>query len=105
MTTKKTKSTIKKLEKISGVKLTLGTYLLSIRKGEDQTQLELADVLNITKQYLSDIENGRRIVSPKTAAEYARKLGYSEKQFIRLALQDLLDRDSLMYCVELKDVA
>jgi hypothetical protein len=35
------------------------------------------------------------------AAEFANKLGYSEVQFVRLALQDILERDHLHYIVEL----
>ena len=65
----------------------------------------VAKKLNISKQHLCDIERGRKPVSPKLAAEYALKLGYSEKQFIRLALQDELDRAGLLFSVEIKRAA
>lgn len=86
---------LKKLEDILGKKLTLGNLLLSIRQGDDLTQVEFAEKLGVSKQYLCDLEHGRRFASPKAAAEYARKLEYSEAQFVRLCLQDEIDRDGI----------
>lgn len=104
MTTKSkiTDKTLKDLEKITGSKLTLGKLLWAIRQAEDILQMDFAKVLNITKQHLCDIERGRKFVSPKLAAEYAEILGYSKEQFIRLALQDFLDREGLGVEVEIK---
>lgn len=97
MSTKKNinRSVIKKLESLAGEKLTLGSFLRSIRQGEEMSQVEFAACLGISKQYLCDVEKGRKFVSPKVAANYAEQLGYSEKQFIRLCLQDMIDRDGL----------
>ena len=39
------------------------------------------------------------------AAEYADTLGYSKNQFVRLCLQDLLDRDQLCMTVDIKEAA
>ena len=64
------------LEDLAGEKLTLGSFLHAIRKGEDLTQVEFAKVLNISKQDLCDIERGRRFVSPKAAARFANILGF-----------------------------
>lgn len=100
-----TKNTLKELEKITGGPLTLGKLIYSIRMSEEMTQVAFAKQLNISKQHLCDIEHGRKPVSPKLAAEYALKLGYSEKQFIRLALQDELDRAGLLFAVEIKRAA
>lgn len=86
---------LKKLEDISGKKLTLGNLLLSIRQGEDLSQVEFAEKLGVSKQYLCDLEHGRRFASPKAAADYAHKLEYSEAQFVRLCLQDLVNRDGI----------
>jgi transcriptional regulator with XRE-family HTH domain len=88
------------LEKKLG-RLTLGKLLRAIRLGEDETQDIFSDKLNMSKQQLSDIENNRKSVSPKAAAEYAKKLGYSQEQFIKLALQDGLARNGLFYEVDL----
>ena len=85
------------LEKLSGSPLTLAKLLRSIREGEAKTQTEFAETLGISKQHLSHIENGRKVVSPEWAARWALLLGYSEFQFLRLALQDQLRRAGLRY--------
>ena len=96
-----TEKTLKKFEKITGEKLTLGKLIWSIRKADDISQVDFAHTLKITKQHLCDIERGRKSVGPKLAAKYANILGYSEEQFIRLALQDLVDREGLNVEVEI----
>lgn len=100
-----TRNTLDKIEKITGGPLTLGKLIWAIRQSEEMTQVDFAEQLGISKQHLCDIEHGRKPVSPKLAAEYAVKLGYSEKQFIRLALQDELDRAGLPFEVEIKKAA
>lgn len=47
------------------------------------------------RAHLCDIEKGRKFVSPGRAAEFARTLGYSERHFVRLALQKLVDEAGL----------
>lgn len=84
---------IAKLESIAGERLTFGSMIKSIRLGEGMIQKDFAQLLGISKQYLCDIEKGKRCVSPKLAAKYAQILGYSKDQFIRLCLQDILERD------------
>lgn len=66
------------------------------------TQEEFSNLLGLSKQYLCDIEKGRRLVSPKMAAKYAKKLKYSENQFIRLCLQDILKRDGFNLIVSIE---
>lgn len=97
---KMTQKSLKKLEKITGTPLTLGKLLGAIREAEERSQVDLAEQLGITKQHLCDIEHGRKLVSPKLAATYADKLGYSKEQFIRLALQDTMNRDGLCFEIE-----
>lgn len=96
------KKLVNKLESITGERLTLGSLLKSIRLGEEMTQENFSSLLGITKQYVCDIEKGRRLVSPKLAAKYAKKLGYSKDQFIRLCLQDILERDGLHMVVSIE---
>jgi transcriptional regulator with XRE-family HTH domain len=105
MNTNKSAKSLELLESISKKKLTIGNFLYAIREGEELTQTAFAKQLKISRQYLCDIENGRRGVSPQMAFSFARRLGYSEKQFIRLALQDELDRQHLHFEVELKETA
>lgn len=104
MTTKRNlnKGVIAKLEAIAGERLTFGSLIKSIRLGEEMTQEEFAHLLGISKQYLCDIEKGRRCVSPKLASKYAKVLGYSEDQFIRLCLQDILERDGIHMVVSIE---
>ncbi len=105
MITKKTKASLEFIESITGSKLTFANNLLAIRQGEDMTQIEFAKQLGITRQYLCDIEHARRFVSPKMASEYAEILGYSKNQFVRLCLQDLLDRDGLGMIIDVQNAA
>ena len=90
------------LENLHGGPLTLAKLLRSIREGEALTQAALAGTLGISKQHLSHIENGRKVVSPERAARWAACLGYAESQFVRLALQDALHRAGLRYTVTVK---
>jgi len=101
---KMTNKTLQKIEKITGGKLTLGKLIWAIRKADDISQVKFATLLKITKQHLCDIERGRKSVSPKLAAKYAKILGYTEEQFIRLALQDLVDREGLNVKVEITKI-
>ena len=93
------------LEGLTGEKLSISNLILTIRECEGVSQAVFAKKLKITRQRLCDIEHGRSRISPKLAAVFARKLGYSESQFVRLALQDILDRDDLDYKIELQNAA
>lgn len=98
---KMTEQTLKEIEKITGTKLTLGKLIWAIRQGDNISQVEFAEKLNISRQHLCDIEHERKTISPRLAAEYAEILGYSAEQFIRLSLQDLVDRDGLNVQVDI----
>lgn len=99
---KMTNQSLKQLEKITGGPLTLGKLLQAIRQSEELTQSDFGGSLNISKQQLSDIENERKVVSPQLAASYAEKLGYSPDQFVRLSLQQMLDRAGLDLAIEIR---
>jgi transcriptional regulator with XRE-family HTH domain len=105
MITKDTQETLGYLENLMGQKLTLGSFILAIRQGEELSQVEFAKTLGVSRQVLCDIERGRRMISLKKAAEYADLLGYSRKQFVRLCLQDMIDRDHLGLVVEIENAA
>jgi len=83
-----TNSLIKKLNELVGKEESLGDNLKTIRLCGETTLKEFAEKLGVSVSYLSDIEHGRRFVSPKKAYEYAEKLGYSTAEFVRLAMQD-----------------
>ena len=107
MTTKKSTPKSDKsmefLENITNKKMTLGNLLWSIRECEEMSQVEFAKMLRVSRQYLCDVERGRRIVSTKAAADFAAKLGHSPIQFIRLAIQDELNKNGFHLDVEIHD--
>jgi plasmid maintenance system antidote protein VapI len=76
-------------------RLTLGKTVASIREGEEMSLAAFAVKLGTTAAKVSDIEHGRRHLGLRRAAEWARALGYSEAQFVRLALQEMVDEEGL----------
>ncbi|MFN0061580.1 MAG: helix-turn-helix domain-containing protein [Myxococcaceae bacterium] len=99
MTTKPKSRAIRQLEKVHGGPLSLGAFIASIREGEGWSLAEMAKKLKVTRAHIAAIEHGKP-VTPQSAARYAKALGYSEAQFVRLALQDSLHRAHLFYAVE-----
>jgi len=92
--------TMRFLENIAGRPLTLGGLLESIRLSEDMSQAEFSKKLRISPSHLCDIEKGRKVVSPERAARFAKILGRSERQFVRLALQELVNEAGLKMKVD-----
>lgn len=88
------------LESLVG-RLTLGKTIRSIRQGEEESQIQFAQRLGVSKQYLCDLEHGRKLVSAKKAKHFAEILGYSPEQFIALAIQDSLEHDGIHMLVEI----
>jgi transcriptional regulator with XRE-family HTH domain len=103
MTTKSDK-TLQILENIIGYKPTFGTMLCAIREAEGLTQADFAKLLKITPQKLCDIEKGRRFVSPKTAAEFAKILQDSPDYFVVRCLQDELERNKIDVILDIKRI-
>jgi transcriptional regulator with XRE-family HTH domain len=85
-----------------GRALTFGEHLRAIRLGEEMTQAEMAKKLGVTKAHVSDLENGRKVVSIDRAACWAKTLGYHPADFVRLAINDAIRRAGLRYSVDLK---
>ena len=79
------------LEELLGP-LSFGNMLWSIRMCDELSQTEFAEMLGVSRSHICDIEKGRKVVSPERAAKWAKILGYSDIQFVRLALQDQLDK-------------
>ena len=57
--------------------MTFGQNFKQIRKHINITQQEMADSVNISRSYLSDIENGNKNPSIKTVKKLADRLGVS----------------------------
>jgi len=102
MSTRNKSEAVRFLENLMGEELSFGGLLRSIREGKEMTQVEFSECLGISRQYLCDIEKNRRLVSPRTAAAFAQYLGYSPEQFVRLALQGLLDKEGLDLVITIK---
>lgn len=90
------------LEKIGGAPLTFSRMMESLRLCEEMSQVEFARKLHISRSHLCDIEKGRKTVSPARAVKFAKILGYSEKLFIALALQDMVQKEGLKFKVTLE---
>ena len=99
MTTKKSNAdTDKFLTRLLGDR-SVGKTLKANRLADEIALTAFAKKLGISKQTLHDVESERNLVSPNRAARFAKKLGYSEKVFVRLALEDLLRKEGLRYHV------
>ena len=90
----KTKYGRMSLEKRLGV-MTLAAFLSSWRESLGITQAAFAKKLGISPANLCDIEKGRQIVSPKKAAEIAKKIGYSEAVLVELVINEQLAAEGL----------
>lgn len=82
--------------------LSLGDVIMAMRTSEEISQTHFATKLKISRANLCDIEKNRKLVSPERAARFAKYLGFPEKFFIKLAIDDLLRQSKLKYEVDLK---
>jgi transcriptional regulator with XRE-family HTH domain len=67
-----------------------GELIRSMRLCDDMSQEVLAKILGISKQHLSAVEKGKKVVSPARAAKFAKALGYPVDQFVLAAIEDEL---------------
>lgn len=91
------------LEEVTGGPLTFGNLMEAIRLGEGLSQAKFARQLGMSRSFLCDMKNRRKSVSLTRATFVARTLGYSEKQFVRLALQELVDEAGLKLVVKVEE--
>ena len=94
MSIKRKSAAMKFLDGIVG-ELTFGGLIEAMRQADEMSQVEFAKKLGISKQHLCDIEKRRKFVSPERAAKFAKILGHSEKSFVALALQDIVNQGGL----------
>ena len=100
MARKKKSDALRRLDRLIGEPFTFGLNLRSIREANETTQVEFAAYLGISPAHLCAVEKGRKAVSVERAAAWARTLGESEAQFVKLALQDEVDRAGLDYAIK-----
>lgn len=82
---------VKFLEGLRGGPLTFGGLVRSIRETDELTQEAVATKVGVSKQHVSDIENGRKKVSIERAARWAKALGYPPAYFVRMVAQEEID--------------
>ncbi len=92
--------TLEDLEKKFGP-LTFARILRSDRLCDEFSQKDFAKKLRISPANLCDLEKGRKIPSPRRAADIAKRLGQSEGLYVQVALQDALREAKLNYKVTL----
>jgi transcriptional regulator with XRE-family HTH domain len=100
----KSKSYFDKLERLYGP-LTFGSLLKAFREAEGLTQVEFSKRLDLSKQNVSDLENGRKIPSPTRASNIAKKLKLPEAPLIQIAIKDSLQKDGFNYDVHLESAS
>jgi len=76
--------------------------LLKIRNDMGLNQKDFADKLGVTRQYLCDVERGRRFIGVDLASRFAANIDYSEREFIQTVLQEMINRTGLKYTVVVK---
>jgi transcriptional regulator with XRE-family HTH domain len=82
-------------QRLLGNALTFGAAVEGLRVGEDFTQADFARKLGFSRQYLCDVEKGRRLVSPDQAARFAKAFGRPPDVLVELALQDAVRASGL----------
>ena len=80
--------------------LTFGKLIWSLRKSEELTQLDLAELLGVTKQYISQLEKGDRLASVEQAARLAKIFKMNPEIFVIRALQDQIHRAGLKILIK-----
>lgn len=104
MSAKNRVSAKKAIRKLTG-HISFGEMLLSFRQAQELTQVEMAKILNISKQDLCNIEKGRKLVSVERAVSFANILKMPPKTFAKYVLQDQLQKAGLKGEVEITNVA
>lgn len=84
--------------------VSFGDLISTFRMCDEMSQAEFAQVLGVSDSYLSDIENGEKIVSPETAAAWAASIGYPAPVFVARAFQDQLDRAGVEMRVKMESM-
>jgi len=82
--------------------MTLGGMLWSLRVCDEISQTEFARRLGVSRSHLCDVEKGRKLVSPERAAAWAKVLGFPETVFVKLALQQQLDKAGVKMSVQVE---
>jgi len=105
MTTKNKKVRAKSAIRKITSPISFGEMLQAYRGANEHTQVEMAEILGISKQDLCNIEKGRKLVSVERAISFANSLGMPSKTFAKYALQDQLHKAGIEGEVSINEVA
>ena len=107
MTTKKLKGSSERefIEGLLGRPLTFGDTVQALRLRDGLSQTDLAKRIGISRQYLCDVEKGRRLVSIEQAARFAKAFGHPPTVLVQLAIQDDVRASVLKLKVSVEDLA
>lgn len=72
-----------------------GELIWSCRKSEEMTQAALAELVGVSKQYISQLEKGERLVSVEQAVRLAEVFEMSPAIFVTRSLQDQVAKAGL----------
>lgn len=94
-------NTKKILKKITGGEINFANMIHSLRLADEVSQVELANMIGISKGIMCDIEKGRRLPTIEQAKNMAEVLGYPVQGFVAILFQDQLKKANLNLTVSL----
>ena len=97
--------TMKFLANLLGEDLTFGLVLKATREAEEVSQARLAEMINVSRGLICDVEKGRRMPTIEQVGLLAKALRYSEKAFLSLYFESVLKKANYKYKVDLKTVS
>ena len=103
MSTRKSGIDAEQYFKLTLGRLTLGEAIKALRLSDEISQTDFAEKMGVSRQYLCDLEAGRKAVSVAKAVEFAKKLKQPKELFVTLAIQDELERYHLPFVVSLAE--
>ncbi|MGX7107308.1 helix-turn-helix domain-containing protein [Hutsoniella sourekii] len=68
--------------------MTVGDKIKAIRKERKLTQQELSEIIGLSRNYISELENNKRNLSNDTLTNLANKLGVSKSYLLGESAQD-----------------
>lgn len=83
-------------------KTTFGELLRSLRETDDITQVVLAKKLAVSKQFLSDMEHGRRDPSIAFVKKIVIAMGYPIEPMLEMLIRDDLRKNKLDFVVKIQ---
>lgn len=78
----------------SEIKILFGQNLRFLRNKRHLSQMQLADMADVTFNFINDIENGKKWISPATLSKLCLALDYPPYQFF-LSVQPSFSEDGL----------